>query len=416
MCACVLPFSGKTQNWTTIEGSDLGIPYSLFWGPNSGQKAFKINPLNDEIWWVRRYNIYNINSNGVFTTHSNYSNQSDMNLPATANVSYQEVDFINEDVFVIDGYTDFVYKYDDNTSWGQSFGATEAITLSADNDSLWVCQVGEDMIKMVDDIPVYYPDAQRRIQSRNGIAWSNSGLISNNMSKIRFYEPGTYQLISADTADFILDNYINDFKFMNNADSFYLAGNQGFSIAIGNQFIDTLSRFNTVNMPTGRILEFEFDQNDNVWALFGPHKDSISTLAFLDRSTGEWDQIYDSSNSPVEFMGRVSIELDSQGNVYVITPFALHILEVNTLPNWLHVLSQEQVDFEIYPNPSSGALNIQIDENVSISNFEVLDVNGRVLKKLPFQYEISLGVKSGVYLLRLKNGQESLGIRRVIIK
>ncbi len=415
MLAFVLPFSSQAQNWTTIEDDDLGIPSTLFWGPSSGHKGFKINPYNDGIWWVRRYNIYNIDQSGNFYTHSNFYNQSDLNLPATSNVFYQEVDFVNEDVFVIDDYTDYVYKYDDNTAWEQSFGPTEAITLSQDNDSLWVCQVGEDMIKIVNDIPTYYPDAQRRIQSRNGHAWSTSGLLSTIQGFIRYYEPGTFQLYSADTSDFILDNYINDFKFMNNADTFYLAGNQGFSIAVGNQFIDTLSRYNTVNMPSGRILEFEFDNNDNVWALFGPHKDTVSTLAFLDRNTGEWEQIYTGGNSPVEFMDRVSLELDSQGNVYVITPTALHILELNTLPSWLNVMSQEQIHFEIFPNPSNGEFTIQIDEGIEVTGIEIVDFKGRVITKLPFNAQIDVELESGVYLVNLYNESSYVARERLII-
>jgi hypothetical protein len=408
----VLPFSVNAQNWTTFNKGDFGI-ISNFWGPNSGIKAFKINRQNGDIWWAKFGRIYNISPNGTFTQHSNAT---DPILPSTMiNVSFQHVEIFKDEVYVVDDNGGQIYRFDDNTQWSLFSNATDAFFMSVDEDSLWVCQDGENLQKYVDGIPTYYPDGQERLQSRNGIVWSTSSYASDNPNLIRFYEPLTFEYRPAETEDFVLDNYINDFKFMNNSDTFYLAGNQGFSIAVGPQFIDTLTAYNTINQPSGKIVEFEFDSNDNIWALFGSSIGSCSHLAFLDRSTNEWTSVYDENNSPIEFSTLMSLELDGQDNVYVITPDNLHILEVNTLPPWLNVKNQDLVDFQIYPNPSNGEFTIQIDEGIEVTDIEIVDLYGKVVKRIPFRTNIRYTGDSGVYLIRLKNGQEVIGTRRVFM-
>ncbi|XOV69330.1 MAG: T9SS type A sorting domain-containing protein [Fluviicola sp.] len=409
--ALVFPFSIQAQDWTTIATSDLGVQ-GYWWSPPTGRKSFKINRQNNDIWWARQFSIYNINPQGLFTTHSNAT---DSNLPPTANVSFQEVEFLNDDVFVINDNSGFIYKYDDNTQWSHYVGPTDAVFMSVEEDSLWVCRIGENLQKYVNDIPTNYPDGQRRIQSRNGHAWSCGTLAGNGLDVIRYYEPLTFDYRSADTAEFILDNYINDFKFMNNSDTFFLAGNQGFSIALGSQFIDTLTSYNTINQPSGRIIEFEFDQDDNVWALFGSSITSINSLAYLDRSTNEWLQFYDENNSPIQFGGLVSIELDNQGNVYIITNDKLHILEVGMLPSWLNLESPEQVKFEVYPNPSNGQFTIQIDEDVLVTDIEVVDSKGMIIDSMPFSKLLRIELSSGLYYLKIINDQEVIGAEKLII-
>lgn len=408
----VLPVSAKAQNWTSLTKDSFGHSQTSWWAPLFGVKAFRVSKQTSDIWWARFATIYNIDPSGVYTTHSN---STDPVLPSTQqNCRMQHVEFFQGEVYVIDELGGDIYRYENGTQWSHFTGPTDAFSLSVDEDSLWVCQDGGNLQKYVNGIPTYYPDGQERLQSRNGIVWSTGSNASDLGGLIRFYEPLTFDYRSADTAEFVLDNYPNDFKFMNNSDTFYLAGNQGFSIAFGSQFIDTLTAYNTLNQPSGKIVEFEFDSNDNVWALFGTSIGSCTNLAFLDRSTNVWT-VYDENNSPIGFPTQISLELDGEDNVYVITPGHLHILEVGALPGWLNVTDEQSIDFEVYPNPSTGQIYIEIDPSIKVETIEVVDLNGRVVASEPFNCTVKFNADPGAYLLLLKNGDQVLGRKRHVI-
>ncbi|GAB5417603.1 MAG: hypothetical protein Crog4KO_25880 [Crocinitomicaceae bacterium] len=411
MFILVLPLSGQAQNWTTFSKDDFGHPQTSWWAPISGIKAFRVNNQNGDIWWARFATIYNIDPSGDYTTHSNAT---DPVLPSSQqNCRMQHVEIFKDEVYCVNENGGDVFRYD-GTQWNHFNGPTDAFFLSVDEDSLWVCQIGENMRKYVDGIPTYYPEGQRRVQSRKGITWSTGSNASNNGGLIRFYEPMTFDYRSADTADFVLDNYPNDFKFMNNSDTFYLAGNQGFSIAIGAQFIDTLTANNTINQPSGKIVEFEFDSNDNIWALFGTSISASTHLGYLDRTTNEWT-VYDQNNSPINFPYLMSLELDGEDNVYVITPENLHILEVGNVPGWLNTNAPKQIGFEVFPNPSNGSFSISIDPSLKVETIEILDYSGRVIKSLNFEESINVDLDQGSYLIQLKNGDTILASEKHVI-
>ncbi|AXT51567.1 T9SS C-terminal target domain-containing protein [Aquimarina sp. BL5] len=62
--------------------------------------------------------------------------------------------------------------------------------------------------------------------------------------------------------------------------------------------------------------------------------------------------------------------------------------------------------FQIYPNPSTGAFDIRVAENVGNSTISIFDINGRVVYKdetvLTSTHRIQTNLRSGIYLLRIE--------------
>ena len=68
---------------------------------------------------------------------------------------------------------------------------------------------------------------------------------------------------------------------------------------------------------------------------------------------------------------------------------------------------------EVYPNPTKGIITIQLTENTSALEIEILAVDGTVVYQSqknvegPFNFEVDLSdFESGTYLLRLKNAEQ----------
>ncbi len=80
--------------------------------------------------------------------------------------------------------------------------------------------------------------------------------------------------------------------------------------------------------------------------------------------------------------------------------------QVFDITNVLSVEDFDEVEFSIFPNPTKSKLSIQ--SNVAISEFSIVDINGRVLfpnNNLSHSQEISINVENlsnGVYFLMLK--------------
>ena len=169
-------------------------------------------------------------------------------------------------------------------------------------------------------------------------------------------------------------------------------------------------------MPYPSIIEFEFDSQDNIWAVFGDG----GTLGFYpqyigyyDRSVHDWTMIYDQSNCPVDFTKRLDIEIDLDDNLWVCDILDLHVLKLNNTPGWLSLVEESNNAFSVYPNPSSGAIFIETDANVS--DIEIIDVSGRVVKTMNYTPEIVIEEK-GTYILRLLDHGNVVGNQKVVIE
>lgn len=73
-------------------------------------------------------------------------------------------------------------------------------------------------------------------------------------------------------------------------------------------------------------------------------------------------------------------------------------------------------NFEIYPNPTDGDINISLNASVEPTKIELLNLNGQVLFEIPFTKQASFNQESGMYLIRISDDNGLLGVHRIILK
>lgn len=403
-------FQSFSQDWQSFYTSDFGETGLWCGGGSSASKHFKINHLDNKMWFAHTSQIYSIDTNGVYTVHNH---QSDSTLPEF-NVSFAEFAFANNLVYTPDVYSGNVFSYDGN-EWLEALSLPNADFVSSDGDTLWVCQSSGVVVTIEAGNPVANAYGAGKVQSRNGEAWSSSGLGGGQFDQYirRYYKNTLYEFYSADTAAFLLDNANHDFKYANNSDTLFTCGNRGFSLAYNHVFVDTITANNTTNMPALKIVEFEFDVNDNIWALFGADLENVDYVAYLDRSTNNWSQIYDANNSPIDFGGKMTIEVDSKGNLYVMQ---FHVLKINNWPQWLNLDETNRISFNVYPNPATKNLTISLSNNIVVDQYKIVDLTGKTIVEKPFQSEINIDLQSGTYFIQIIESNVVVGIQKFIVE
>ncbi len=85
--------------------------------------------------------------------------------------------------------------------------------------------------------------------------------------------------------------------------------------------------------------------------------------------------------------------------------YKLYIVNANSCPKWSNQLAIDKVA-ELWPNPTSGLLNIMADNAAYI---EISDVSGKTVYISKFQAQVDIrNVADGVYMVRLYNQQKEL--------
>lgn len=319
-------------------------------GPMSGNRGFKINPYDNSLWMSKTSHVQRLGDDGSYQVFD--SGNTPAFLPSSG---FNEYAFTPDYVFVVDYYYG-LFKYD-GTTWTQAVSFDDGVHVCADGDSVWVSRINQNYVYWkngMNGLGTF--SAFRRAEHKYGWFWGSSGQddvvmrLDENDDYI-FYEPDTCPLMD-------YSNY--DFKFSPHNDTFYVAGDRGFSIAVGAIFVDSICADNSIAMPSDTITEFEFDQHDNIWAVFGSGFDYPSSIAYYTQSTKTWSQFYDASNSPIDFSDKITIEVDTAGNLWVCDGQSLHILKINNPPAWLGIVEQSLPELVAYPNPATTTVTLQL--------------------------------------------------------
>ncbi|NVK66103.1 MAG: T9SS type A sorting domain-containing protein [Flavobacteriales bacterium] len=410
----VLSANVQAQTWKTIPMEHYNI--SSYNGANivsTNYSQFEINPYDGTMWFISNkfssgdFNIKRINNDGSMT----FFTPSNMPFMDVNSRYFIGVDFSSSKTFLLHEF-DGALSYD-GTTWVYEGAFDKGTYVSSDADTLYFGREGESLVRISEtDVTFNYTNC-RRLAAKNGNAWRSSSFydfiqkLNSTLDVSTSYNPDTCNLLSTVN---------NDFKFARNSDTLYVAGEQGFSLAYGETFVDTITMNNAPNMPYPSIIEFEFDSQDNIWAVFGDG----GTLGFYpqyigyyDRSVQDWTLVYHQSNCPVDFTKRLDIEIDPDDNLWVCDIFDLHVLKINNTPSWLSLVEEENSSFSVFPNPSSGVLSIQTEANVS--DIEVRDLSGRLVKTIKYTPEISIE-KKGTYILRLLDHGAVVGNQKVVIE
>ena len=399
------------QTWQTINRTDFGFPTGGWlthtFGSNHG---FNISPYDNSIWLSQTDRLTRIDENGNLT-------EFDINNhPILNDGEYIDFAFANNTVYALDKWSG-IYSFD-GTDWTLNHTYVYGSSLNVDGDTIWIgeVEVSGNAVQILDGNMNFLDFSASNIRSKNGAIWYSGGTNGFNGSNavFRYYSGPFGQAYSPDTC-ILLGWDVSTFKFSPNTDSLYVAGDLGISIAHDDMFIDTITTFNTTNMPSGYIKEMEFDTDDNIWATFSENGISSTSLAFLNRTTSNWT-VYDTSNSPIDFPEPIAIELDTFDNVWVAQNNKLHCLKLHETVDWLSVGEQEQTSFSIYPNPTMGNFTISLTEETHATQIHISDIEGRIITSKPYVEKTSLDLPKGVYFITLLEGDTILGTEKLIVK
>lgn len=335
----LLLFQGSAQTWVTIDGQQYE-PLSLIqWNPGftPGNKQFKVNRYNNWIWMANNTFAHGFDNNGNYFRFDHTVDTLFQEVNAYSTIL--EFEFTPTQTFLVDKENG-VLKYDGinwsrvANGWTQEEDSVLYVNICVDGDSIWVSN----------DWGKYYAWKNglstsgaciglNRMAARNGEFWGTTSMNGIFGDKI-------YPIIN-DVLDYGsgLIPGAEDFKFSPNTDTLYASGPNGIALIHNGVIVDSITPNNSANMPGLLVGEFELDQYDNIWALFGVgySAGAASFIGYYDRSLNSWTQIYDINNSPIDFMAKVRIELDSAGNLYVTDLYDLHILKISNWPSWVGV-------------------------------------------------------------------------------
>jgi hypothetical protein len=399
----ILGSIGFGQTWKTILASNYHSPNSFVQqaaGFEQFNKQFFVNPYDNSIWFGFKSEVHGFDSFGNYVHNNNFNvptfQQQSIFLDFAATPNY---------VVALDRYFG-IHKFEGGT-WSLLSTVTEGIDISSDQDTIFVARSSAEFLKLSNgNSSLGSVSSLKRIKSKNGNLW---GRTSTN-SFVSLFQNGNLDFYSPDTCA-LLDWTNYDMKFSKTSDSIYIAGASGISVAINGIFTDSITPANTIGMPSSSVFEIEVDSQNNIWAVFGSAYNQISHVGYLNRSTGIWTKIYDATNSPINFSYRVSIELDSADNLYVVDT-DLHVLEINTLPTWLGLHDNVKTNqITLFPNPATKTIHLEgISEEDQVIVFDFqgnkcpIQRNGNNLniESLPRGlYLISVTTKYGYFCHRL---------------
>lgn len=405
----IYSFSLNAQEWQTIEETYFGCSCGITTSPDYSSKTFKINPYTNDLWMVNNTALMTISNIGVpdIFTHDS------MNIPQSA-YGFLDFCFTPNAVYVSKFWNGF-YQFKNNI-WTQILGNNyQSSSIASDGDTIIITGVSENYLKYYEQsnqLTEFNYSNVRKSANRNGEFWGSDGTafatrIVGNVGIT--YNPDTCSLLSY---------WAFDLKFARKTDSIYVAGDLGLSIAYQNTFIDSIDVNSSINMPSQpSIMEFEFDHLNNIWALFGTDTDELIGIGYYNQTNRTWEQFYDGSNSPVDFTQKLTIEVDTSGNLWVAERRRLHVLKINNAPQWLNTIElKKDFDFSIYPNPGSGEFTVQLPSNLGDYAIAVTDLKGTELLRVNNPHIVSHDLPSGIYFLSVSATDGSSAVRKFIVK
>lgn len=394
--------SSFSQEWQVIPASFFSEP-DFNDNPSYNYRCFKISPYDNSIWMTRFQSyskIRSISDQGIFTEY-NYIN--DPGMPQT--FQFFDFEFAAGKTFAINEVWG-LYTFDGN-GWTQNVAVDDCISIVSDHDTLWVPRSNNQNFLVWENGAVSYGSASfKKMAAKNGNYWVRT----SDYTGIKSFRQGVVSMPYSPDTSLILSWNNYDFKFANNSDSLFVASEKGISIAVDRTFVDSITPGNSSNMPAEGVIEFEFDDQDNIWAIFqADHISSPTHVAFYNRQTNDWEQIYDSSNSPIDFTYDLTIEIDTNGNVWLSNGFNLYVLKINNWPGWLEAKELTHETIVVYPNPARNEVQFEND-GIAIKSIDIMDGFGNLLKSMDHIIGNKIDVSKlskGVYFLRINDKSSS---------
>jgi hypothetical protein len=221
-----------------------------------------------------------------------------------------------------------------------------------------------------------------------------------------------------------LNHFISDLLIKPQSDTLYFTAVDKILKAKMTSTVGSITTNNSLEMPNGHPMKIRFDQDENLWTLFGdPNCNLINhnakVISKYNPVTNAWEQSKNISelllNLPDTDSNNVTTELevDSYNNIWLliksnsITKYFM--LQQGSLPNWVSVSTISGLsNIQIYPNPASSSINISgINTNLFGQKALLTDLNGKQLSEFIItgnQQTIDISsFKKGIYFLKLQN-------------
>lgn len=355
------------QTWQSINYAQFSnvIPY--------GQ--FVINQNNNDIWMVNDNKVSVIEGSGVvqifdYTDLGTLWTGDNLRFTFTPDSIFYMLETIG--LMNFNNYVSSSIIVENNIS-----------DITSNGDTVYISRAGT-LLEYVDGVITDTYFSAPNISVKNTFLYTDNGYLGkqNGFSN---------QMLIADPQYLLAP--INDKRFQRKTDSIYVGTTKGIMYAFNYDILDTITPNNTSNMPSGNVLEIEFDDNDILWAVFGDASDIPFAIAKLEGNI--WTNIFDNSNSPINFSMFEGLEIDTLGNLWVADQISLHTLLSPNSPGWLSTTDlKKDRNFTLYPNPSSQ--NLSITSTDIIDEIQIVDLFGRVLK-------IKDGINSTVFDLELSD-------------
>lgn len=159
----------------------------------------------------------------------------------------------------------------------------------------------------------------------------------------------------------------------------------------------------TTSFSNHRIYKIDPNYTDSIVAVYGSsigNVDGTVTEAKFNRPNG----IAASVTGDTLFVSQYS-----NGAIRIITDLTLGLGD-----------KIENVDFEVYPNPSSGEVYINLNEPSQISDIRIFDVQGRLVEQPNSAFSgnpssLNLNLPRGIYFLEITTENGGKGRKKIII-
>jgi len=379
---CIIIALPLHSQWTTVKGEYIHdfLPVN----------QFTIDPYTNSIWLVDKFKATVIEDDGLLTTFGENElgprwGSDKLNFGFTPDHTYFTKQM--EGLYLFDNYQKQLLFTDNNF-----------FKIYNDIDTLFITRDNDKIIKYTFNMGIENTTINAKLCApKNGELYINIG-------QYAYIENGTFSLLYGNP--YYLGGTSNVMEFDSESDTIYLGFINGITKCYGGSCFDTITPFNTTDMPSPNILEIEFDLDNNLWVAFGDVNDEYIALGKLEGST--WTEVYTASNSPINFDRFYGFEFDTLGNIWVASDNDLHTIVNTNSPGWLanHKYTIETPQISIYPNPAENVLHIQLPTSVQKAELSISDINGKVVKKqsLNSSSVIQLDIEKlekGIYVLKV---------------
>lgn len=366
--------NGLGQNWMSIQKSTV---YHC-----SPTNQFLIDPYTNDIWIVSDTKVATITSQGQVYEFG------EIELGSLWTSDDLFFGFTYGHIYFSKGL-EGLYSFD-NYNRILQFNSTEIQSISTNLDTVYTLSGTQNMFKYTPNSTIDAQYGLANVKAKNNFLYFNAGVIGRKVGTTSFY-------LNADPEYLVAP--INDFKFSRDSDTLYVGHKKGINYAYNYDFLDTITPFNSLAMPSSNVLEIEFDQNDNLWAVFGDVNNIPFSIAKLNGTI--WENRIDNTNSPIDFDQFYGFEIDTLGNLWVADANNIHTLMNPNSPSWL---GQSELNgnthLNLYPNPSKGIVTIDTPD---IKEIVVLNSVGSVVAEFvnPKTTLDLSELKKGIYLLKI---------------